>query len=1019
MYQRLVTQFSNTLSQVLLLAPAGEFANQIQIEFEQRGFSVHFINLIDFLQNDQLQLDLQKQSFYKIVTLFGWTEKPLDYQLLTHFLQFRHEPTLIISRLDTFPNFSAKEQLRLQQVHCQQLAAIEYFADNLSKKTLLIGQDIISSDCCHLLFRFICRQQNQNRLIDPEIDFSPLPCDQFLIQNLATIFSPYDGERFLFCAQPIKSEKILFRLSELSGATTQIISHPYESKKTKLSFSPLSLFGKTDLKFLTNNFFAHLLQQLEFEKISPPIIVQPAKKLAIKNAQNINYKSNYSNKNVNNVLRGANHNEEFFQHFPQEIASQEEKILRHYHSQAPYQHLSLQVPSCNLLHGKLVCALPEKKALVVPPIVEISCYHQDDLFFSPLEPPFSTSRHLKTTAKHPIKSSSVTTSTLAVKQPVKILSQKLEKEKKSFSRSQSSEKIISKKILHVKKPIPLCFSKFSLSPIFFVGFFLFLIAFCIFILPLNNLDTNQKKLQTFFSSCQEKKSCFNQETFSFLQNNFQEKKQTQEINQFVSSLNAYFTQKQVFENQVNRLYRTILQKEPGDVIQEINLVDQALTNAVSSLNDVDLAFNQAQKKLQTFVSVEDLTQFKDQLTAYKTQLLLWKKYKDLFIVLAQQDKINLALLVLDNVHLLNQGGQFIGAQNLNFSQGKIVESHFVYAHSFANAKAIKIDNPIIFKDLSATSAAGLYNSPYQENFSDFYQTISKTISSATAEPDLVISLNFNSFSQLAAPITNRKASEIFSQIENQLNSLSLPERENFAFNLNQNLGQIIANLNDRDQVVAFFFALLKQFNQQEMLFASHQPALKDLIESANLNHQLNTRSCPSSLGGNVCYIDSFVQLRSLLSGENLIPLQIDHVVVLNPQETVHARTLTYQNQNKIDSRETINFLLPEQTIDVNFSLNGKDQLPNTDGSYSILVPAGQQLSAVLTYVVPRSLEQNNFVYSFAEQKQSGAYNQTVSVSFKNNLPYNPKVVAPSATIDGKKITFNSFSEAGFLGAIAF
>lgn len=1018
MYQRLVTQFSNTLSQVLLLAPAGEFANQIQTEFEQRGFSVHFINLIDFLQNDQLQLDLQKQSFYKIVILFGWTEKPLDYQLLTHFLQFRHEPTLIISRLDTFPNFSPKEQLRLQQVHQQQVAAIEYFADNLSKKILLIGQDIVSSDCCHLLFRFSCRQQNQNRLTDPEIDFSPLPCDQFLNQNLAIIFSPYDGKRFLFCAEPIKSEKILFRLSELSGITTQIISHPYESKKNKLSFSPIFLFGKTDLKFLTHDFFTHLLQQLEFEKIPSPTPPQSPKKIISEIALNINSERNYSNKNVNNVLCGINSNEEFFQHFPQEIASQEEKILRHYHSQAPYQHLSLQVPSCNLLHGKLVCTLPEKKELLIPPIIEISCYHQDDLFFSPLEPPFSTSRHLKTAAKNSTKSS-VPTPTFTVKQPVKILPQKLEKEKKPLIKQSPPKNTSPERSFRVKKITSSHSSKFSFSPIFFIGFFLFLAAFYAFILPLNSLDSNQKKLQAFFSSCYKENLCFSRGNFSSLQNNFQEKKQTQEINQFVSSLNIYSTQKQIFENQINRLYRTIFQKESGDVVQEINLVDQALANVVNSLNDVDLAFNQAQKNLQASISVEDLIQFKDQSVAYKTQLLLWKKYKDLFIALAQQDKINLALLVLDNTRLLSQGGQFVGLQNLNFSQGKIIGNHFTYAHSFANAKTIKIDNPIIFKDLSATAAAGLYNSPYQESFSDFYQTISKTISSATAEPDLAISLNLNSFSQLAAPITNRKASEIFSQIENQTSSLSLFERENFAFNLNQNLGQIIANLNDQDKIVAFFFALLEQFNQQEMLFASHQPALKDLIESANLNHQLNTRACPSSLGGDVCYIDSFVQFRSLLSGESLIPLQINHVVALNPQETVHARTLTYQNLNQTNSLETINFLLPEQTIDVSFSLNGKVQLPNVDGSYLVSIPAGQQVSAVLTYVVPRSLEQNNFVYSFAEQKQSGAYNQTVSVSFKNNLPYNPKVIAPSATIDGKKITFNSFNNAGFLGAIAF
>lgn len=995
MYQRLVTQFSNTLSQVLLLAPAGEFAQQLQTEFQQRGFSVHFLDLVDFLSNDKLQLELQNQSFYKIITLYGWTEKPLDHQLLTRILKNRHEPTIIISRLDTLPDFSAKEQLRLQQLRQKQLAAIEEFADNLPKKTLLIAQDVVSTDCCHLNFRFICRQQDQSRLTDPEIDFGPLSPAQFIIQNLSVIFSPYDGKRFLFQAEPLKSEKIIFRLSQLSGVTTQIISHPYSVSRSKFSFKPLALFGKTDLSFLTRDFFSHQLQFFDFEKVALPQFKNPS---SSKSSLSSTYP--FANKNITGALKGTEVNEEFFQKFTQEIASQEEKILRHYHSQAPYQNISLQVPSCNLLRGKLVCSLVEKKDLRIPPIVEISCYHRDDLFFPPAQAPFTTSLQVRQPAKKVIPQKPPVT----VKQT--LLVKKIEPVKNRQQKPPSS------RLRSRKKTLPI-------NPIFIIGAVLFFTAFFIFILPKNYLTTNQKTLQEFFSTCQANSRCFTSKTSSSLSKNFQPNSQTEEINKLVASLEITSRQQQLFNSQVYRLYRTAFQKEPGDVVQEINLVDQAAATLITSLSDVEVDFTSAQKPLQAFIPFNQLNQFKEEITNYKNQLLLWQKYQDIFLVLAQQNQLRIALLLLDNTHLLNQGGQFLALQNLVFSHGEIINTDFISTSELLNNKATKIDNPFIFQESAATAAAGLYNSPYQEKFADFYHILDKIIPNATSEPDLAVSFNLNSYTQLAAAVTGRELEEIFSPIVSQLTTLNLQERENFFINLQQNLGQVITNLSDQEQVVNLLFALLEQFNQQEMLFASRQPALKDLIESTNLNHQLNTRACPSALGGNVCYIDSFVQLRSLLSSSELIPLQINHIVALNPQETVHARTLTYQNLSPFDSMETITFLLPEQTIDLNFSINGKELLSNQDGSYLLTIPAGEKLTAVLTYVIPRSLDQNNFVYSFAEQKQSGAYNQAVTVSFKNNLPYSPKIIAPSATIDGKKITFVSYNRANFLGAVAF
>lgn len=156
--------------------------------------------------------------------------------------------------------------------------------------------------------------------------------------------------------------------------------------------------------------------------------------------------------------------------------------------------------------------------------------------------------------------------------------------------------------------------------------------------------------------------------------------------------------------------------------------------------------------------------------------------------------------------------------------------------------------------------------------------------------------------------------------------------------------------------------------KKQILFGSRQPSFSDLINLLRLDHQLDSRSCPSSLGGDVCYLDSFVQLRSLIIGEDLTLLKIEHTVTIDAQKTFHSRSLTFSNPYSTSSLETIFFQLPEQVTTANFIVNNKEQTVNTDGSFTILIPAHQTITAVLDYTIPRSIFKQ-FVYSFAEQNK--------------------------------------------------
>ncbi len=111
--------------------------------------------------------------------------------------------------------------------------------------------------------------------------------------------------------------------------------------------------------------------------------------------------------------------------------------------------------------------------------------------------------------------------------------------------------------------------------------------------------------------------------------------------------------------------------------------------------------------------------------------------------------------------------------------------------------------------------------------------------------------------------------------------------------------------------------------------------------------------------------------------------------------------------------------MPSQATSSSFLINDTPQIPQEDGSYKITIPAGRTITATYQFSLPRSLTQNNFVYSYAEQKQAGITGQTLNVQFKNNLSYSPKVIAPSALLQNKEVFFYPSAQAKFLGAIAF
>ncbi len=133
----------------------------------------------------------------------------------------------------------------------------------------------------------------------------------------------------------------------------------------------------------------------------------------------------------------------------------------------------------------------------------------------------------------------------------------------------------------------------------------------------------------------------------------------------------------------------------------------------------------------------------------------------------------------------------------------------------------------------------------------------------------------------------------------------------------------------------------------------------------------------------------------------------------------HTRTITYKNLSDKKYSEYLSFNLPEGAQFGSLTINGAVQEMDDNGGFIIDVPAQSTIMATLTFKVDRSLNKNNFVYSFSEQKQVGSWGEKLQVIFKNSLPYSPKLIAPSATIENKRINFNVVQDQSFLGAVSF
>ncbi|MDO5561534.1 MAG: hypothetical protein Q4G02_02050 [bacterium] len=702
--------------------------------------------------------------------------------------------------------------------------------------------------------------------------------------------------------------------------------------------------------------------------------------------------------------------EVLLQQFEQQVMAQDTFYRSPHFSPDRSLHVSqkyLEVSGFNLINRVIFphapAAVEKTEQLKVPPIMEVG-YFERSLFMRTKQ---ATLQKELEVATDQVIARNRAQITQTKEQPSK--KKRKNKKEKTLVRKKTNPKQLRKKVL--------TWSAITVVSLGLLGWL---------IIPRYQNYQRQTTLQAYFDNCYQQQSCLTQESAEKIANLANEgMKSSDSIATFALQIKELSAQQRLFSQQLARLYKTVIQTEVGDVSQELELVSNQAVVSLDKIETTETSFQAATADLKAILPDLDLSIFTNELSNLKTEILLWQKYQDFFVVLAEQENLSGTLALLDNINLLSQGGQLLALNSFKLQSGQLGESNFIAAQDMVKDSKIKVEPNEIFKtnktDKNALQTSGIYHLAFQNNFSTFSEKVEKLLELEKDVPsDLVIGLNLNTYSQLAGLTQKKEPSVIFDEIKQKLAELKGEKKEAYLIDLYQKLWLSLSKENDQQEITKIIFALLKQINQQELAFGSKQPGLAELINTLGLNNDHLIASCPTSLNAQgECYLDSFSQTRSVLTGKELLTQENTHFVELQAQTVAHTRTITYKNSDTQSYSEFLKFALPEGATAINLTINGAVQEVDENGGFIIKVPAQSTVMATLTFKIERTLNKSNFVYSFSEQKQAGSWGEKLQVIFKNSLPYSPKVIAPSATIENKRIGFNRVQDQSFLGAVTF
>lgn len=452
-----------------------------------------------------------------------------------------------------------------------------------------------------------------------------------------------------------------------------------------------------------------------------------------------------------------------------------------------------------------------------------------------------------------------------------------------------------------------------------------------------------------------------------------------------------------------------------------------------SLEQADLASN-SEKQVAIFNSIEEkISQIRSGLAV---QQQLQPVIPQLFGV---EEKKTYALLLQNNQELRPTGGFIQAIALLNFDQGSLVSYKVYSIYELDKKLPGKVVPPDEITQYLGEDSWYIRDSNWNPHFPESSKQIAWFLDkSLGVTVDGVIGINVHSLAKIIEgtgsinlpeynEVITHKNLEERMEFHSEVVLVDSPKSIEYAVKiLRETLASLITL--KEDSVPILLSGLNDSFETKQLQVTSFDESTQSIFNSLGWTGGLVVPACPARLSVTDCSVDVLAQVEANIGvnkANYYLKRSITHAVTVSPVEAQHKRTILFENTAKSNSwpkgtyKSYQRFFIDSQAVVEAVLINGSPLVAEqiftekvgdfTSLGVRVDVPIQKQVTVELQYSTPLNHESSNFSYVFYNRKQSGLQDDPFTVVITHSLDIKPTLVAPSASISGNVITFESDS----------
>ncbi|MEA2056407.1 MAG: DUF4012 domain-containing protein [Patescibacteria group bacterium] len=231
------TQATNQSLKILLISGSNKLSDELRDFLQSKAINVFEVSIFDLLNNQKVLKKINKEEFYKIVWVCGFSDQQIeDYKLVGDILKNRKETKVIIGQLLT--KIDNKTELHEWAAFAERKERLAlYISKTFSKEKIIFVKNLCGyNNQTNFPIKSILREVTNNYLIDLKEPISLIGFEKFVDLVKKELFNP-TKTKLIIEGKKIESDKICKQLKTLHSAY-------YRSnlKIKKINLHPIPLF---------------------------------------------------------------------------------------------------------------------------------------------------------------------------------------------------------------------------------------------------------------------------------------------------------------------------------------------------------------------------------------------------------------------------------------------------------------------------------------------------------------------------------------------------------------------------------------------------------------------------------------------------------------------------------------------------------------------------------------------------------------------------------------------------------